>query len=141
MPILHIIHKRDPLTPRIPHLIYINGQLIGQLRNDEVNIEMPEGTFDVRIQSLIKWFSSTQRVQVNQGMSNELSFESREKVWDILFFVDILGSIAKFFFTLPHPWELIYQIFSWGYLILWIIYEIIIRKHYFKTEFYHKVMH
>lgn len=135
MPTLEIQQKRSKLMPPIPHLIFINNQFVGQMQGDNVKIDIPSGEYNIRIQSLIRWFSSTQHVRIDSNVKNILTFGDREKVWDALFLVDIVGSIAKLFFTLPHPWEIIYEIFSWGYLILWLVYEWAIRKRYFRTEF------
>lgn len=137
MPTLTIRQHRSPLMPPLPHLIFINNRLVGQMQQNEVHVDIPAGLYDVRIQSLIRWFSATQRINVQTGMENILLFHDREALWDALFVVDIALEIASYFFTLAHPWNIIYKCFTWGYLILWIIYEWSIRKHYFKTEFFH----
>ena len=125
--------------PPLPHLIFINGQFVGQMPKDEAHIEMPAGTFDIRIQSMLRWFSSTQRVQVQAGVSNVLTFTDREGLWDALFVVDIILEIVSHFITLPHPWNVVYKILTWGYFIAWLAYEWAIRKHYFRTTFEHCV--
>lgn len=125
--------------PALQHYIFINNQMIGLMQQESVNIQIPEGTFLVRIQSLLKWFYSEQLVTLQQGVENHLVFYDREKIWDLLFVIDIIGSLAKIFIHLPHHWNLIYSIFSNGYFILWIIYEFRIRKHYFHTEFFQKI--
>lgn len=137
MPQLIIRQHRSPLMPRLPHLILINGQLIGQMQQDEVRIDMPAGLYEVRIQSLIRWFSATQRVKIDPGVQNLLSFRDREGVWDALFVVDIVLEVVSYFLTLARPWNIIYKCFTWGYLLLWLLYEWAIRKKYFHTEFHH----
>lgn len=137
--LLIIRQHRSKLMPPLPHQIYINGQLVGMMQRDEIHVEMPEGVFDIRIQSMLRWFSSTQRVQIQRGVTNVLSFGDREKVWDALFIVDIALWFADLFFTLPAPWDLVYKIFTNGYFVLWILYEFLIRKQYFRTEFHHEI--
>ena len=137
MPILTISQQRSRLMPPIPHLIFINGQFVGQMPNDEVRIEMPAGTYDVRIQSMLRWFSASQRVQVEGGVANVLTFSDRERWWDALFAIDIALEIVSYFIALPHPWNIVYKIFTWGYFIAWIAYEWAIRHHYFRTTFFH----
>lgn len=122
--------------PHLPHLLIINGQNVGLLQQEKVRVDIPEGTYSIKIQSLVKWFSSTRSIHVSNGVENILTFGDKEKVWDLLFVVDIVLWFAEFFFTLPHPWELVYKIFTNGYLVLWILYEWIIRNKYFSLEFH-----
>ena len=138
MPILTIAQRKSKLMPLLPHYIFINSQMIGLMQKESVRVQLPEGIYIVRIQSILRWFYSDQQVSIQQGVENHLQFGDREKIWDLLFGLDIIGSPAKMFFHLPNPWNLIYSIFSNGYFVLWLIYEYRIRKRYFKTEFFHK---
>lgn len=139
MPILSILQQRSRLMPAIPHYIIINNQYVNVMQKDVLYIEMPEGVYEVRIQSMIKWFSSTQWISVEKDVKNILTFGDREKIWDALFVFDIILDVVRLIIGLPNPWNWIYQIFTNGYFAVWIIYEWCIRKHYFCTEFHHEI--
>lgn len=119
---------------KIPHKILINNNYIGVMPESQVQIQMPEGTYSITIQSMIPFFSASRMVEVRSGQTAVLSFSDREKWWDILFVPDLLLWFADFFFTLPEPWGLVYKIFTNGYFILWLLYEFLIRKKYYTLE-------
>jgi len=136
MPILRIIQKRAKFGLAIPHKLWINGRMLGIMKDKEVNIEMPAGLYTVTIQSMFPFLSATTQVRVGEGAVNVLSFHDREKWWDYLFTIDMVLWIAEFFFTLPAPWGLVYKICTNGYFVIWLLYEWIIRKRYFLFETY-----
>jgi len=119
---------------RIPHKILINGQLIGIMKGPQVAIEMPAGEYEITVQSMIPYFSASQRVGVQPRQETRLTFGDRERVWDALFVVDIVLWIVKRFLHLANPWTWIYEVFTNGYFVLWLIYEWRIRKNYFRFE-------
>lgn len=139
MATLTITAGRTKFSLQIPHKILINGQFIGIMKSSEIKIQMPAGNYQIAIQSIIPYFGSTTMVKVEEGIDNILTFSDREKWWDILFGIDLILWFAKLFFELPHPWELLYKISTNGYFILWIIYELIIRKRYFKLDYQQKI--
>ena len=120
----------------IPHKVWINGVLLGIMKGNEVNIEIPEGHYVVTIQSMVPILSASTPINVTYGAVNVVAFHDREKWWDYLFVIDIVCWFADFFFTLPQPWGLIYKIFTNGYFVLWLLYEWLIRKKYFAMETY-----
>ena len=99
---------------------------------------MPAGTFKITIQSMFPFIYASILVHLQDGLEHYMVYKDREKWWDILFVVDIILWCADFFFTLPNPYNIIYQIFTNGYLVLWLLYEWLIRKKYFKIEQYDK---
>lgn len=119
---------------RIPHKILINGQLIGIMKDPRVAVEMPAGEYDITGQSMIPYFSGTQHVEVQARQETTLSFGDREQIWDALFVVDIVLWVVKRFLHLASPWTWIYEIFTNGYFVLWLIYEWRIRNRYFRFE-------
>lgn len=123
----------------IPHKILINNQMIGIMKTPEVTINLPAGMYLITIQSIVPLLSASSPIMVNEDVLNVLAFHDREKIWDSLFVIDIILWCADFFFTLPHPWGLVYKIFTNGYFVLWLIYEWIIRKKYFRIETYASV--
>lgn len=137
MPTLTIIQKKSRLMPALPHKLFINNQFVGIMKGAEVNIDMPEGDYLVMIQSVVPLFSSTQQIVVQDGVRNVLTFSDREKIWDALLVVDMVFWVAEMFFTLPSPWDVVYQVFTNGYLVAWLVYEWIIRKKYFRMQFAH----
>lgn len=139
MATLTIAAGRTKFSLQIPHKILINGQFIGVMKTPKVEIQLPAGNYHIAIQSMIPYFGSAMSVKVEEGVENILTFSDREKWWDILFGIDLILWLAKLFFELPHPWELIYEIATNGYFVLWIIYELIIRKRYFKLEYQQKI--
>ena len=132
---LKIVQKKSKLMPLLPHKLLINGRMVGLMQQAEVAVEMPAGEYRITIQSMIPILSATRTVVVDEGLENVLTFTDREKWWDALFVIDIVMSIAKFFFDLPAPWDLVYKIFTNGYFVLWLVYEWVIRKRYFRLEF------
>lgn len=136
MAFLKIIQKKSKLMPALPHRILINDQLIGITKQTELTIKMPPGTFKITIQSMIPYIYASTLVHLSEETIHHLVYKDREKWWDILFWIDVILWCADFFFTLPHPYELLYQIFTNGYFVLWIGYEWLIRKKYFKLEQY-----
>ena len=131
---LKIIQHKSKLMPALPHRILINDQLIGITKQSEVMIQMPSGTFKLTIQSMIPFIYASVLVHLQEGLVHHVEYKDREKWWDILFVIDIILWFADFFFTLSHPYKIIYQIFTNGYLVLWLVYEWIIRKRYFKIN-------
>ena len=121
--------------PALPHKLFINNQFVGLMKGVEVNIDMPEGDYLVMIQSVVPFFSATEQVSVQGGVRNVLTFSDREKIWDALFVVDMVLWVAELFFELPSPWNIVYQVFTNGYLVAWLVYEWVIRKRYFRMDF------
>ena len=134
MPRLIITSRLGAMMSRMPHRIYVNGQLIGVMNTQSVRIEMPAGVYSITIQSIVPFLSSTQQVTLRSGIDTHLDFYSRERVWDILFSIDLILCIIKLFLTFPTPWNWIYEVATNGFFIVWLIYEWSIRKHYYKTS-------
>ena len=131
---LNLGQKRGKFSMRIPHKALIDGHLLGIMKDKQVSIEMPSGGYDVTIQSMFPFISATQHVDLQMGKETTLAFCDREQLWDALFVVDIVLWTVKRFLHLASPWTWIYEIFTNGYFVLWLIYEWRIRDHYFKFE-------
>lgn len=128
---LQIIHKGSKTSQLIPHKVYLNGTFIGILKDKSVQLQgLPEGLYNLKIESLIPFFYA-QKIISLQNQNNIISFKDREQFWDILFVIDIILIVLQWFITLPPNIGHWYNIFTNGYMILWIIYEWIIRKNYF----------
>ena len=118
----------------LPHKIYFNGQLHPIMQRKEIQIkDIPEGKYRLKIQSMIPFLYAEQEIHIKRGGST-VTFSDREKFWDILFTIDLILVIVKLFLKLPDNINLIYNIVTNGYFAIWIIYEWIIRKRYFKIS-------
>lgn len=137
---LKIRQKHSKFSLTIPHKVWINNQLIGIMKDPEVSVEIPEGRYLVTIQSIFPFIYTSAPMLVQEGVVNVFSFHDREKWWDVLFVIDLVLWFADIFFTLPAPWDLVYKIFTNGYFVLWLVYEWIIRKKYFRVETYSETL-
>lgn len=131
---LNLVQKRGKFSMRIPHKILVDGHFIGIMKDKQVAIEMPSGGYNITIQSMVPFISATQHIDLQMGKATTLAFCDREQIWDTLFVVDIVLWTVKRFLHLASPWTWIYEIFTNGYFVLWLIYEWRIRDHYFKFE-------
>ena len=118
-----------------PHKIYFNGRLLGVMQRKEIQIsDIPEGNYQLKIQSMVPFIYAEKDIHIKRG-ENTVTFSDREKFWDIVFTLDLILVIAKLFITLPDNINLIYKIVTNGYFALWLIYEWMIRKRYFKIDY------
>lgn len=128
---LQIIHKGSKTSQLIPHKVYLNGTFIGILKDKSVQLQgLPEGLYNLKIGSMFP-FLYAQKVITIQNQNNIVSFKDKEQFWDILCVIDLILIVLQWFITLNPTATRWYNIFTNGYLILWIIYEWIIRKNYF----------
>ena len=132
MATLTIVQKRGKFSMAIPHNILVDGHLLGIMKERQVAIELPAGSYEITIQSMFPFISAKQRVDIVPRQSLTLSFSDREQWWDALFVVDIVLWIVKRFLHLASPWTWIYEIFTNGYFVIWLIYEWRIRNNYFR---------
>lgn len=123
--------------PQIPHKLYVNGHLLGLMQTDHIQIEIPSGAFEIKVQSLIPILSSTLVVNIEEGVRNVMTFSDREKFWDALFWGALLMEIVHLFLNLSRGWNLAYHIVDDGLFLAWLIYEWSIRKRYFQLHYSH----
>lgn len=118
----------------------VNGQPIGMMRGKSVSIEMPEGTYNIAVKlmfQLWKWrfgIGGDRIVSVVEELPTTLEITDRERIWNILFDIDLVIWVASFFFTLPSPWNIVYHALSDGFFAVWIVRLIIIRNRYYKLK-------
>lgn len=136
---LEIVQQTSRWMPALPHKLFINDQFVGLMQTPKVDVELPQGTYQVRIQSIIPILSSTTLVRIAEGMRNVLTFFDKEKLWDIVFWVALLLELVHLFLDLPRPWNIAYHIVDNGLFILWLCYEWTIRKRYFGLTFNHYI--
>ena len=138
---LTIIKDCSELMAKLPNRIFINGRFVGIMQQKKVNIMIPEGTYNIMIQSPIPFLYATDQIEIQHDVENIVAFKNRERIWDILFMIDLVLWIAGFFVTLPSPWDLIYEISTDTILALWLIYEFCIRKKYYRIIQHKVVIH
>lgn len=128
------------LMARIPNRIIINGRFVGIMQQRKVSIMIPKGNYHLMIQSVFPFMYATADISIEPEVENFVKFRNRERVWDILFTIDLILWIAKFFFTLPDPWDMIYEISTNTFFAIWLIYEFCIRKKYYLISQYKRMI-
>lgn len=122
----------------LPLWVFINGQPLGVMRGEGVTIELPEGTYNIAVKLLFQvWklrfgIEGSSIVTASESLPLNLRVTDRERLWNILFDLDLVVWLASLFFTLPSPWNLVYHVLSDGFFLIWIIRLIVVRKRYYK---------
>ena len=122
----------------LPLWVSVDGRPIGLMRGGSVAVELPEGNYNVGVSMVFQlWklrfaLGGERVVTASELMPVSLMITDRERLWNILFDIDLVVWLASLFFTLPSPWNIVYHVLSDGFFALWIVRLIIIRKRYFK---------
>ena len=118
----------------LPHKIFFDDRLLGIMQKKKIHIEgIPVGEHKVKIQSMIPFISTETKVQVSEG-DNKITFHDREKFWDWLFTIDLLMVIVQWIVTLPTNIKTYYNITADVIFVIWLAYEWLNRKKYFRIE-------
>ena len=137
---LTIRHIRHWYEPRLPHAVFIDGLYAGMLVDDQLRINAPHGSYDLRVQfggripigkngkSIDISLSSTKKIEVPATGDVECVFHDRERLWNILFDIDLVLWVVSWFVTMPH----IYKILSDAFFAVWLVRLVLIRKKYYK---------
>lgn len=128
-----IITTKKQILP-LPHYLAINDEVLGIIKDKPVDIRLPEGEWKVTIRSMYRFIEGSTVVDVHDGAVTHISFSDRERWWNWLFNIDLILWVLKFFFTIPEPWDTIYEIVSNGFFAIWLLRLWIIRKRYFKFK-------
>lgn len=140
MPTLTIRHKRHWYEPRLPHAVFLNGYYVGMLKDDQLRGEVPPGNYSLRVQfggqvpigkkgkNLDLSVSSTAQLEVPQEGDILCEFHDRERLWNILFDIDLILWVVSWFVTLPP----LYKILSDIFFAVWLLRLVLIRKKYYK---------
>ena len=137
MPIL-TLHRRQMFKLSIPYWVFINEHPIGIMQGKEVSIELPPSQFDLSIKILFRLFKwqfsigGKRKVLLSEGEHLHLTIKDKERWWNILFDIDLVLWLAKIFFELPHPWNIVYEVVSNGFFALWLARIWFIRDRYFQ---------
>ena len=141
MAILTILHRRRFYEVRLPHLVFIDGLYAGTMRGDEMQVQLPAGRYQVRVQfggqiplgrsgKRIDLSVSSTRDDVEVKRAATVAFHDRERLWNLLFDVDLLVWIVSLFVPLSRG----YKIVSDAFFAIWLIRLIFIRKRYYKLN-------
>ena len=140
MPILTIRHKRHWYEPKLPHAVFVNGYFAGMVKDVDLRIEIPAGSYSLKVQfggliplgksgkNLDLSVSSTAQVEVPQEGDLLCEFHDRERLWNILFDIDLILWVVSWFVTMP----LLYKILSDVFFVIWLARLVMIRKRYYK---------
>lgn len=140
MPTLTIRHIRHWYEPKLPHAVFLNGYYVGVLKDDQLRGEVPTGSYSLKVQfgglvplgksgkSIDLSVSSTMQVEVPQEGDVLCEFHDRERLWNILFDIDLILWVVSWFVTLPP----LYKILSDVFFVIWLVRLVVIRKRYYK---------
>lgn len=137
---LTIHHSRHWYEPRLPHLIFIDNHYAATMQGDTLHLDIPSGHYNLRVQfggqlpigkqgrSLDLSVSTTCAIDIARGQDTTITFHDRERLWNLLFDIDLVLWIVSLFVAFPP----LYKILSDAFFGLWLIRLLIIRKRYYK---------
>jgi len=140
MSTLTIRHKRHWYEPRLPHAVFLNGYFAGMMKEDVLQGEISPGHHALRVQfggrialgksgkSVDISVSATEQVEVPQTGEVVCEFHDRERLWNILFDIDLVLWVVSWFVTMPP----LYKILSDTFFVIWLVRLVVIRKRYYK---------
>ncbi len=146
---LTIRHQRHFFEPRLPHFVFIDDHYAATMQGDEMTMQIPSGNYTLRIQCggrlplrLLTRITRSQRsVDLSVSSTSQLhiertshqatvTFRDRERLWNILFDLDLIAWLVSLFVTFPP----IYRIISDAFFAFWLVRLIAIRKRYYTIE-------
>ena len=142
MNMLTIRHIRHWYEPKLPHTVFINGYYAGMVKDGDLRIEIPAGIYSLKVQfggliplgksgkTLDLSVSSTAQVEVPQEGNVLCEFHDRERLWNILFDIDLILWVISWFVTLPP----LYKILSDVFFAIWLVRLVVIRKRYYRIN-------
>lgn len=134
MAMLIVSERRRRHTLALPHRLFINGQMVGIMQGGEVCLQMPQGRATVVIQSMLPWLSASMVVEVREGYDCRVVFADRERLWDILFGIDLVVWVVRLFLSLTPTANLVYHLCSDGFFVVWAVRTWLLRRRYFHIE-------
>lgn len=137
MPIL-TLHRRQIFKLSIPYWVFINEHPIGIMQGKEVSIELPPAQFELSIKILFKLFKwqfsieGKRKVCLFEVENLHLMITDKERWWNILFDIDLVFWLIRFFVEFPYPWNIVYEVVSNGFFAFWLARMLFVRDRYFK---------
>lgn len=140
---LTIRHIRHWYEPRLPHTVFLDGLFAGVVgKDDRLRLNAPRGNYELKVQfggrvpigksgkSIDFSLSSTKQIEVPASGDVECLFHNRERLWNLLFDIDLIAWVVSWFVEMPP----IYKIISDAFFLLWLVRLVLIRKKYYKIE-------
>lgn len=132
------LHRRQRFKVAIPYWVFIDGHPVGMMRNSDVGIDLPEGSYNLAVKIVLgfwKWrfdIGGDTVVTLSGQLPTRVRITDRERWWNLLFDLDLIIWIACMFIDLPEPWNMVYHVLSEGFFAIWIIRILVIRNRYFR---------
>ena len=140
---LIIRHIRHWYEPRLPHAVFLDGLYAGIVGKDgQLRLNAPRGTYYLKVQfggrvpigksgkSIDMSVSSTKQIEVPASGDVECVFHDRERLWNILFDLDLIAWVVSWFVQMPP----MYKIVSDAFFAVWLLRLVLIRKKYYKIK-------
>ena len=121
-------------------MVFLDGLYAGMLKDDRLQLNAPRGKYELKVQfggrvpigksgrSIDMSVSSTKPIVVPSTGDVEYVFHDRERLWNLLFDIDLIVWVVSWFVTMPP----IYKILSDAFFAVWLVRLILIRKKYYK---------
>ena len=121
-------------------MVFLDGLYAGMLKDDRLQLNAPRGKYELKVQfggrvpigksgrSIDMSVSSTKSIEVPSTGDVEYVFHDRERLWNLLFDIDLIVWVVSWFVTMPP----LYKILSDAFFAVWLVRMILIRKKYYK---------
>lgn len=121
-------------------MVFLDGLYAGMLKDDRLQLNAPRGKYELKVQfggrvpigksgrSIDMSVSSTKPIEVPSTGDAEYVFHDRERLWNLLFDIDLIVWVVSWFVTMPP----LYKILSDAFFAVWLVRLILIRKKYYK---------
>lgn len=144
-----ITHIDRGLPLGLPYLVLVDGRPVGMMQNPQARMTLSAGQHRLGIRcggylpipftkkTITLSVETEETIDVPEGKFTEVQFENRERWWNILFDIDLVLWLVRFFVTLPEPWGLVYDITSNVSFAIWLLHFYLYRKRYFRFRVTH----
>lgn len=121
-------------------MVFLDGLYAGMLKDGRLQLNAPHGNYELKVQfggrvpigkrgkSIDILVSSTRPIKVPITGDVEYVFHDRERLWNLLFDIDLIVWVVSWFVTMPP----LYKILSDAFFAVWMVRLILIRKKYYK---------
>jgi len=121
-------------------MVFLDGLYAGMLKDGRLQLNAPHGNYELKVQfggrvpigkrgkSIDISVSSTMPIKVPITGDVEYVFHDRERLWNLLFDIDLIVWVVSWFVTMPP----LYKILSDTFFAVWMVRLILIRKKYYK---------
>lgn len=121
-------------------MVFLDGLYAGMLKDGLLQLNAPHGNYELKVQfggrvpigkrgkSIDISVSSTRPIKVPITGDVEYVFHDHERLWNLLFDIDLIVWVVSWFVTMPP----IYKILSDTFFAVWMVRLILIRKKYYK---------